>query len=334
MSKYGSTQVKVLVDGYDLTAALAESITRSTEAITQQTNPFGVASEQHTPVGLAKGTLVVGGGLFDEAVDALHAGIDDSGLGVSRIVCVCDQGQVKAKHFCGYAGAYSQKYEVLDSNGQLTKANVAYQVSGKVDEGAVILQELAAKTADWDTSATPVDAADDPLAEQIPIATSSAAAASVITTTDNHNLTSGDVVAIFGHTSVTPDINDSAAETWQYIGHTVTVTGLKTFTIPVNVSDGGLGGYCVCVSKATGGVGYQQITAGNGFTEFVGTIKHAVDGSTWATLVTFIPSDLSAVNGQRVATATATTQVRRYLAYFGNVTGAGSVTVFGGFARG
>ena len=334
MSKYGSTQVSVLVDGYDLTAALAESITRSTEGITQQTNPFGATSEEHTPVGVAKGSLSVGGGLFDEAVDLLHAGIADSGLGVSRIVCICDQGQVKGKHFAGYQGAYSQKYEVVDTNGQLTKANVSYQVSGKVDEGAVILQELAAKTADWDTSATPNDAADDPLAEQIPIVSSSLANPSVITTTKNHNLTSGNVIAIFGHTSVTPDINDSAAGAWQYIGHTVTVTGLKTFTIPVNVSDAGVGGYCVVVSKATGGAGYLQITAGSGFTNFVGTIKHAVDGSTWVDLVTFADTTTDYTTAQRVATALTTTQVRRYLSFFGNVTGAGSLTVFAGFGRG
>ena len=334
MGKYGSTQVSVLVDGYNLTAALAESITRSTEAITQQTNPFGVASEQHTPVGLAKGTLVVGGGLFDEAVDALHAGIAGSGLGVSRIVCVCDQGQTAGKHFCGYQGAYSQKYEVLDSNGQLTKANVTYQVSGKVDEAAVILHELKTETADWVTTPSPYDSADDPLAEQIPIATSSLASPSLITTTDNHGLVSGDVVAIFGHTSVTPDINDSGAGAWQYIGHIATVTGLKTFTIPVNVSNDGVGGYCVCVSKATGGAGYLQVTAGSGFTGAVARVIHAVDASTWADLAVFTDTGVDFSTAQRVATVTPTMRVRRYLACQCLYAGAGTQTVFVGFTRG
>jgi hypothetical protein len=334
MAKYSSTNVSVLVDGYVLTAALTETITRANEAITQQSNPFGVASEQHTPVGMVKGTLSVGGGIFDEAVDILHAGVAGSGVGVSRIVCVCDQGQTKGQHFTGYQGAYSQKYEVIDTNGQLTKANVTYQVSGTVNEHAVILQELAAKTSDWDTSAAPNDAADDPLAEQIPIATSSLANPSIITTTDNHGLVSGDVVAIFGHTSVAPDITDSGAGAWQYIGHTVTVTGLKTFTIPVSVSDAGVGGYCVVVSRATGGAGYCQVTAGATFTNFVGTIKHSVDASTWATLITFADTTTDRDTAQRVATATTTTQVRRYLAFYGDVTGAGSITVFAGFGRG
>jgi hypothetical protein len=334
MGKYASPSVSVLVDGYDLTAALTDSLGRSSEGLTQQTNPFGSTSEAHTPTGMAKGTLTVGGGFFDEAVDQLHAGIAGGGVGVSRIVCLGDQGQTKAKHFTGWEGVLSTKYEVIDSNGSLTKANVTYQVSGQIDADGVILQELAAKTADWDTTAAAVDAADDPIATQIAIVSSSLANPSVITTTGNHNLVTGDVVAIFDHTSVAPDINDSGVGAWTAIGHTVTVTGLKTFTIPVNVSDGGLGGYGVLVSRARGGYGYLQVTAGSGFTNFVGTIKHSVDGSVWATLVTFADTLTDFSTAQRVATAAVTTQVRRYLSFFGDVTGSGSTTVFAGFARG
>ena len=222
MSKYASPDFSLLVDGYNLTAALIETVSRSTEAITQQTNPFGTASEAHTPVGMARGTLAVGGGIFDEAVDPLHAAkIPDGGVGVSRIVCVCDQGQTKDKHFTGYEGAWSQKSEVIATDGALTKANVLYQISGQVDNDGVILQELAAKTADWNTTATPYDAADDPLARHIDIVSSSieAGATSIITTLDNHNLSTGDIVAIFDHVSVSPDINDSGIGAWQYIGH-------------------------------------------------------------------------------------------------------------------
>ena len=337
MAKYSSTNVSVLVDGYVLTAALTETITRANEAITQQSNPFGVASEQHTPVGMVKGTLSVGGGIFDEAVDILHAGVAGSGVGVSRIVCVCDQGQTKGQHFTGYQGAYSQKYEVIDTNGQLTKANVTYQVSGTVNAHAVILQESAAKTADWNTSAAPHDAADDPLAEQHPITGASveAGATSIITCPDNHNLASGNVIAIFGMAGgITPDINDAGAGAWQYIGHTVTVINATSFSIPVDVTNDGTGGYFVVVSQPTGGAGYLQVTAGATFTNFVGRIDHSVNASTWATLVTFADTTTDRDTAQRVATATATTQVRRYLAFYGDVTGAGSITVFAGFGRG
>lgn len=333
MAKYASDTVKVFADGVDLTPALAESITHSMESITQQTNPFGTTNEAHTPVNMCKGTLAVGGGLFDEAVDTLHAGISDSGLGVSRVVCICEQGQTKGKHFTGYEGAYSQKYEVLDTNGTITKANLTVQVSGLVDDGEIV-QESAAQTGDWNTTATPIDRADDSSLEQIPITSSSLANPSVITTTDPHGLSTNDVVAIFSHASVAPDINDSGVGAWQYVGHTITVINATSFSIPVNVTDAGTGGYCVVVERATGGYGYLQVTAGSGFTNFIGKIKHSADDSVLADLVTFADTLTDYSTAQRVATATATTRVRRYLYFDGNVTGVGSLTVFAGFARG
>lgn len=341
MAKFSSTSVAILVDGYDLTAALTETITRSNESITEQSNPFGATGEGHTPVGMTKGMIVVGGGYFDEAVDLLHAGIADSGLSdtvaaTPRVLTVFNEGHVIGNHFTGYEGAYSQKYEVLDSNGKLTKANVTYQITGLVDEG-VIVQALAAQTIDWDTKSTPVDAADDPLARRVPIVSSSieSGSASIITTDDPHGFVTGDVVAIFGHASVVPDINDTvSAEAWTAIGHTITVIDATSFSIPVDVTDAGTGGYCVRVSWAGGGYGYMQLTARSGLTGNIGKIVHSVDASTWADLVTFADTGSSAHGKERKATSTSTTQVRRYLAWVGDVTGSGSVTVFGGFARG
>lgn len=341
MSKYSSPSVALLVDGYDLTAALTETITRSTESITQQTNPLGVASEQHTPVGIVKATIAVGGGYFDEAVDLLHAGIADSGLSdtvaaTPRVLCVFNEGHTIGNHFTGYEGAYSQKYEVLDSNGQLTKATVTYQISGAVDEG-VIVQALAVQTVDWDTKATPVDAADDPTAEQVPITGASveAGATSIVTCPDAHHLVTGDVIAIFGMAGgITPDINDSGAGAWQYIGHTVTVIDATSFSIPVDVTNDGTGGYLIRVSWAGGGYGFQQVTARSGITANVGKIVHSVDASVWEDLITFTDTGSGANVAERKATATAVVQVRRYLAWVGDLTTAGSITVFGGFARG
>jgi hypothetical protein len=340
MSKYASSSVSILVDGYDLSPALHESISRSTETITQQTNPFGTAGEGHSPTGMVKSTLNVGGGIYDQAVDPLHPGkIAAGGVGESRIVCITNEGQAKGKHFTGYEGAYSQKSEAVDTNGALAKSNVTYIVSGSVDEG-VILQELASKTGDWTTETSDgIDAADEQSNRRIPIATSSVAAASVITTDDDHGLVTGDVVAIFDHTSVTPDINDNpaAAEAWKLIGHSITRTGATTFTIPVNVSDGGVDGYCVCVSRAKGGVGYSMVTQGSGFTNYVAKIRHSADNSSWADLITFADTTTNYHGHERKATATTTTRVERYLAYKGDVTGSVGATafkVFGGFARG
>ncbi|MFA7301863.1 MAG: hypothetical protein WC069_06155 [Candidatus Shapirobacteria bacterium] len=65
------------------------------------------------------------------------------------------------------------------------------------------------------------------------IATSSVAASTVITTSADHNLVTGDTVIIAGHAGSTPSINGT---------HIATVTSATTFTIPVNVSVGGTGG--------------------------------------------------------------------------------------------
>lgn len=67
----------------------------------------------------------------------------------------------------------------------------------------------------------------------VSITSSSVANPTVITSSVNHGLVTGDVVTIVGHTGSTPAINGS---------HTVTVTGPTTFTIPVNVTVGGTGG--------------------------------------------------------------------------------------------
>jgi hypothetical protein len=339
--KFSSPSTALLVDGYDLTPALAETITRSDEVLTEQANPFGSTAEGHTPLNLTKGMIAVGGGIFDEAVDLLHAGLADSGLSdtvaaTPRVVCVFNEGHTIGNHFTGYEGAYSQKYEVLDTNGKLVKANVGYQVIGQVDEG-VIVQALAAQTVTWDTKSTPVDAADDSTAEQIPITGASveADATSIITCPDEHHLASGDVIAIFGMAGgITPDINDSGAGAWQFVGHTVTVINSTSFSIPVDVTNDGTGGYFVRVSAATGGYAYQQVTARSGITANVGKIVHSVDASTWADLVTFTDTASGAHVPERKATATATTQVRRYLAHVSTLTTAGSTTVFSGFKRG
>lgn len=337
MSKYASPSLSLLVDGYDLTPVLVDTISRSTEAITQPSNPLGTASEAHTPVGMVKHALSVGGGFYDQAIDPLHPGkIADGGVGVSRIVCLCPEGQTKGKHFTGFEGAYSQKSEAMVQVGALAKANVTYLVSGAAEDGQ-ILQELAAQTADWDTTAAVVDVADDPSNRRIPITSASAANPTVVTTDEPHGLVSGDVVAIFDMAGdIAPDLNDNpvAAEAWKLIGHTVTVTGEDTFTIPVEVTNDGTGGYCVVVQRAKGGAGYLQVTDGATFTNFVAKVRHAVDGSTWADLVTFADTLEDYDTAQRVATATTTTAVRRYLSVDGNVTGAGSITAFIGFARG
>lgn len=82
-------------------------------------------------------------------------------------------------------------------------------------------------------------------------------------------------------------------------------------------------------STSAGGVGYQHVTAFSGFTGFVGKVRHSADDVTYADLVTFT-NVTSAPNAQRSSVAGT---VNRHLAFDGNVTGTGSITIWAGFAR-
>jgi hypothetical protein len=79
---------------------------------------------------------------------------------------------------------------------------------------------------DGDPQTTPVRTA-------VAIASSSVANPTVITTVEAHDLQTFDLVQIADHTGATPNLNGV---------HRVTVTGPKTFTIPVNVTVAGTGG--------------------------------------------------------------------------------------------
>jgi hypothetical protein len=325
MSKYGSAQFAFLLnDGYDLTASLSESASISKESITQQTNPFGATSEEHTPVNLTKGMLTIGDGFFDAATDALHH-VFGVVLGVSRIVCATIEGNIIGRHFHGFEGTYSQKFEVKDFRDGLTKAQVTYLVSGDADEG-VIVQHLATFTADWDTKTggagapdAPVDYTTDVLNRSHPITSNSIANPTVVTCAKPHNLTTGDIVLIADVITSSPTINGS---------RTVTVIDTLTFSVPVNVTVGGTGGTFVKVNSIGGGVGYLQCTAFSGFSGVVPKIMHSPDDSTYATLITF--ATLAAIGKER---KTVTGTIDRYLSFNGDVTGSGSITLFGGLAR-
>lgn len=82
-------------------------------------------------------------------------------------------------------------------------------------------------------------------------------------------------------------------------------------------------------SSAAGGVGYQQVTALSGFTGFVGKIRHSADDITYADLITF--ANVTAAPAKERLTVSGT--VNRHLAFNGDVTVTGSITIFAGFAR-
>ena len=75
MAKFGSTVVTVTIAASpggaakNITPYVTSISGLAIEAITQQTNPFGAASEQHTPTGLVKTPDIVLSGFFDDTAD-------------------------------------------------------------------------------------------------------------------------------------------------------------------------------------------------------------------------------------------------------------------------
>ena len=325
MAKYSGTQFALfLVDGYNLIASLSESVTMDKESITQQTNAFGATSESHTPLNVEKGALSVSGGFFDATTNAL-LGVFSAVRGVKRIICAAIEDNTIGKHFIGYEGVYDSKYVIQDVKDALTKANLNLLVSGDINEG-VIVQSLTAFTADQipPTGDTPVDFTLDTVNSPKGIASNTLANPTVVTMISSngspipHGLISGDKVLFSGSNS-TPVIDGVRV---------VTVISSTTFSVPVNVTTAGTAGSFVKVDSSAGGVGYLQATAYSGFTGVVNTIMHSPDDSTYAALVTF--TNLTVIGKER---KTVTGIVDRYLSSKVDITGAGSITVFMGFAR-
>lgn len=325
MSKYSGANFSVLlVDGYNLAPGIMDNASMGEENLTEQSNPFGVESEAHSPIGLKRGTLVAGGGFYDATIDVINQAIGAS-IGVSRIICGAIFGNIIGKPFMGFQGAYNQKVEVLDQKDGLTKANVTYLVTGDVDEGQIV-QHLTPYTADWDTKTGGTGAPDAPVDytaydgnRAVPITSNSVANPTVVTCPVPHGLTTNDKILISGVADSSPTINGERV---------VTRINDTTFSVPVNVTVGGTGGQFVKADSNAGGVGYIQVSGYSGFTNVVAKIMDSPDDVTYATLITF--TTITGITKERLTVAGV---VDRYLCSNGVVSGAGSITIFMGFCR-
>jgi hypothetical protein len=256
--KHSGTDLEYFyVDGYNLAPAMIDNFTVSRESLTEQTNPFGVESEQHSPIGMEKGTITLTGGLYDESKDPIHTSLVVDPVGVSRIMAMLISGGAAGSMFIGFMASYTQKFDVLVQRANITRANVQYLVSGYIEEGQVV-QTPATYTADWDTKTGGVGAPDAPVDYLL------------------------DPLNTGGDTS-SPD----------------------------------------------GGVGYLQVTGFSGFSGVIVKIMHSPDDITYAAKVTFA-TVVAANTKERVEVAGV---VDRYLSSNGDVTGAGSITLFTGFSR-
>lgn len=323
--KYGSSAFAVfLVGGYNLLAAKLQGVTYGIEVEQQPSHGMGDSWRETSPTGMRKADLSQDDAFFDDSTAGIHAAMSSpTANATTRVACLAHAENTIGQPFMGFYGAITVAYKVLAKLGLLTNANVTYAIAGALDDG-VILQNWTQKTIDWNTK-TDGDSVDytlDPRQRVTPITSNSQAGPTVITTPIPHGLVTGELVVVAGVTGSSPSIDGQRA---------VTVLSTTTFSVAVDTSagTGGTGGTFVRANSPNGGVGYQEVSELTGLTGFVGIIQHSTDDVTFSTLLTF--ANVTAAPAAERVTVTGT--VHRFLAYDGNVTGAGTLTPFVGFAR-
>ena len=323
MAQFSSANVGFLMlGGYSLLGTVT-TISDNVEAILQETTVLGDTWSKFTSVGVKKGALTQSG-FFDDATGQIHDALKGTNIGSTRVFVYNLEGNTIGTSFVGFSGAVEAKYERGVALEKLHTATAGYSPSGPIEDGQV-LKTHAAVVAAGDTKATSVDNALVPKTV-FPITSNSLANPTVVTTPVNHGLVNNDVIFITGSNS-TPSIAGQQI---------VTVTGLKTFTVPVNVSSAGTGGTFVKANTSNGGAAYvscSALTLG-GYTNLLVKVQHSADNSTFADLVTM--TAITAAPAAERKEVAAATLVNRYLAASWAFTGAGSgqsATVFVGFSR-
>lgn len=153
MTKWGSADGFLLVDGYDL-AGVSTSLEDNVQAMTEDAMGMGDSWPEPTYVGL-KSWGMTQQGYYDDAADSSHTALVSSN-GVNRVVCFGYEGGTLGTRFAAASGALQVSYDRSLSRGELHKANATYQGSGRFWEG-VILHALSEETADGNTESDGVD---------------------------------------------------------------------------------------------------------------------------------------------------------------------------------
>jgi hypothetical protein len=158
--KFGPQSGLLLVDGYNIIANKITSLTEKAISLLTDTTGLGDSFYETAPIGRVTSEVVQEGAFFDTTALYSHAAFSGSTpttpQSSTRVMCLGMAGQTVGYPFTGYEGTYSDSYEVVAELGDLQKANVTYAITGKRSAG-LILQPLAAKTADWNTHSSSVD---------------------------------------------------------------------------------------------------------------------------------------------------------------------------------
>lgn len=307
MSKYGPASSFLLVGGRDISGEVF-NLTESIEQDMEQTNGLGTTWEEHKPFGLAKLMLEAGGGFYEDAVGKLNESLQ--GLGTTQqLVAYGMSGSVVNSECTIVDGAFAATFKRAMTRGGLTQAEGSYVMSGRPYR-AVVLHGRNAETSDpGNTRSTPQNQLNAPRLESRIITANSLANPTVVTSAA-HGLITGDVVSITGSNS-TPTIDGV---------RTVTVTGVNTFTVAVNVTVAGTTGAFqkLTSTDAVADLHLLALTLG-GYTNLAVSVEHSADNATYIPLTTFAVRTATGAERKIV-----TGQVQQYTAMAWDWTGAGS----------
>ena len=145
MSKAGSAQFALLtLDGTNLLGAKVHDFSWKPEALQQDTTGLGDGWIDNTPTGIRRATVTQAGAYFDTRLGAIHDALKTMPLAYRTLTWSPD-GVLLFRA----TGTLTTAYEVLAQQGGLTKANVEYQISGRLEEGGQVIQPADDHTASW-----------------------------------------------------------------------------------------------------------------------------------------------------------------------------------------
>lgn len=275
MSNYGPQSAFLIVGGRDISGDSFNLLDR-VEYKVEQANGLGDKWEEQVPNGEAMAILEAGGGFYDDRLLGLNEALVGQGQVIQEVLYSISGRSIGAD--VGMPeGVLAATFQRIAARDGLTKANGLYKVTGVYRRGQLV-HALNSETANGDTKATSVDQLSAPRLPTVAITNATVANPTVITSL-LHGLITGDVINIAGSTT-TPTINGK---------RTVTVVDPNSFTVPVNVTVGG-------VQTAT----FQKLTSTNavwdmhvpdlnldGGTSVTVLGLHSADNSVFTTAVTF-----------------------------------------------
>jgi len=158
--KFGPGSGILLVDGYNVLSNKITSLSEKASSELTDTTGIGDTAYETAPVGKVTMEVTQEGAFFDTTALYSHAAfsgsVPTSPQATARVMCVGFAGQTTEYPFVGCEGSYSDSYSVIAELGNLQKADVTYAMTGTRSAG-LIVQPLAAKTADWNTESSSID---------------------------------------------------------------------------------------------------------------------------------------------------------------------------------